>query len=1259
MAAGSAEVGTQERDAAVNALPTQQQDVDNYGTVSQNLVTALTTARNLLKYLAPEYPKEGTSIRKLYLPDLYSWSSPNLEDSSSPEKPTDPEKQALLALLLPDSKFTTVPFRNVSLWDAYTWYTHFDLEQMVGANPDGSPNFNIKFNNLRGALTAGDWFDGDDAIPYLETLIERLEATRIHFVDDLNFEKYNAKFEETLTHINIVRSFAVTNRIYVESIKSFTENSGNQSGQKLQGRLVSAVGFDPYKDTLPQPFRLNELIIQIKRIITDLDKIKNLIDAKGKQLVHKDLLVNVLLDSQGFERSASDPDVYVQKTIEKDPWGIRFTVQNSKRFDGAELIRTTNERLERVQNAPRNADNEASQGQDGGDAQKRQLEAIDEDILDGKTLAGTDSFFMHLLPAMKSNLPIQGGTDVPGVLPGLNFSIKHNIVKHKVPGFQPIYQPLGVDCIKCTLVGTFTGADGVDLWSESEQDNYRKEKGSTTMPLEFTGRSDPFEGFSALLKTGKTTGRSDIVGITKAYDAFRNAQNFYNMIIAPGKEVEVEINLKKVDVVLEGGSDGPFRNSTTGNPQFKALVKSMDLYYARADRCWYIMELEITDAGLISNECLNLTKDLSGAIDALDEAARERARQIANKTEIRRCIDEVCALNPTTCRTYENPDGTKMWKVDLFTGYSYLGNIANDFTDDVYDIPQTAEILAEADNGNTTIDSFGWLFNIFQKYNTVSDLATMLLNTYIMPEPNSGIDGENVVPDEASLVRPGFSIKQILSKTSGKLAIPIPFTDGLTISISDPEKFTWDRDGTRFIELKTAWFSNITWGKAQPHIKGGKVSQVDARTMLKTLQDDRQTDSWVGLSAPKKAASKNLLEVQRTLEALKKRRDPDGVTNICDVDSIEKRLGRINKDGVRIDDEDGDNNWGVDGPTPRLFKDPDGCYEGTLVETLGILRASSAAAGLVAGVGTLGSASGGIVTTINAAGTQALNLSPSVIASIKATAPAGAKATLTFFGGAVKGLVVAKALAAGGFVLIGVGVASGIYIAWELLESAECAASIAAVLNALDSVASKDNPTLTRAVQAILFKSSREDGNDRISASLRTKLNAINIIPQGFTASDVSVDSSAINLANGIEQSSNYAIKLTVDVNINGGPKNVTIGSNNYQFGSTVKAELYIGIRGGYQSIRATDTAAERLEQSGGSLSGLVLFEELERQGLVETEASPAAVARRAEQEIVVTAFNFLNIGNPEALAPVTPRTGGGNSPDPTADPTLTNAVAQ
>lgn len=89
-------------------------------------------------------------------------------------------------------------------------------------------------------------------------------------------------------------------------------------------------------------------------------------------------------------------------------------------------------------------------------------------------------WFLTLLPAMRSTLSANGSVDTPGALPGLQFQIKSNIAKHKIPGFQPVFQHLGVDSIIITMVGTFTGDGGLGTIYkvDKEGDRLKGEEGA-------------------------------------------------------------------------------------------------------------------------------------------------------------------------------------------------------------------------------------------------------------------------------------------------------------------------------------------------------------------------------------------------------------------------------------------------------------------------------------------------------------------------------------------------------------------------------------------------------------------------------------------------------------------------------------------------------------------------------------------------------------------------------------------------------------
>lgn len=80
-------------------------------------------------------------------------------------------------------------------------------------------------------------------------------------------------------------------------------------------------------------------------------------------------------------------------------------------------------------------------------------------------------WFLQLLPAMQSVIPRQGARDVPNTGPGLSFRFKNNMVKHKIPGSQPVYQMMGVDSAIITFVGTFTGDGGLGYINKVDIEN--------------------------------------------------------------------------------------------------------------------------------------------------------------------------------------------------------------------------------------------------------------------------------------------------------------------------------------------------------------------------------------------------------------------------------------------------------------------------------------------------------------------------------------------------------------------------------------------------------------------------------------------------------------------------------------------------------------------------------------------------------------------------------------------------------------------
>jgi len=104
-------------------------------------------------------------------------------------------------------------------------------------------------------------------------------------------------------------------------------------------------------------------------------------------------------------------------------------------------------------------------------------------------------WFLQLLPAMQSIMPKQGARDVPNAGPGLSFRFKNNMVKHKIPGSQPVYQMMGVDSAIITFVGTFTGDGGLGYINKVDvEDGELAENAARMMEREAASRraGEPF-----------------------------------------------------------------------------------------------------------------------------------------------------------------------------------------------------------------------------------------------------------------------------------------------------------------------------------------------------------------------------------------------------------------------------------------------------------------------------------------------------------------------------------------------------------------------------------------------------------------------------------------------------------------------------------------------------------------------------------------------------------------------------------------------
>lgn len=514
---------------------------------------------------------------------------------------------------------------------------------------------------------------------YVEPCLKILKSNSITIYSEvLHLDYASLKLEEVKTLFNTAQTNItdLSIKIYQDSINNIVTilsdllnrvNSNNSVYAIINNEITNtnsslysgAAAFGPFSPNEIRSFVLPSQAFEVTAINRKLiNKYSNLIEKLGKLgSISEDVLSRISLSNVNLTQDSSDSNLLnVDSIEEKDPWGIRFSY--TKSVSGATYIDQINTNNGARANRTLTHDNQTRE-----EVESSFIETPEN--LANKTVNQKRDFYFQLLPAIKSNLPVSAGTDVPGAMPGIQFRIENNIVKHKIPGFSPIYQPIGIDSIKCTLVGMFSGNDGVDISSAYSDDlntglllpNKDAAFGNRDMTNKFVdGTNTPIPAQS------KSTTSSNVAIL--AEDAFRSAQDFYNEIVATGQEIEVELNMRKSSGPFPGGTPGPFRDEVTGNPKFKALIKKLDLYYVRRDRCWFILDLEITNSGLISKKCINLTNIIDQAVD-LFEAVEEEPTGLTNKIDLDKCFK-----NPIELK-YKNDKSGYTLVIDKATGLSY------------------------------------------------------------------------------------------------------------------------------------------------------------------------------------------------------------------------------------------------------------------------------------------------------------------------------------------------------------------------------------------------------------------------------------------------------------------------------------------------------------------------------------------------------------------------------------------------------------
>jgi hypothetical protein len=215
---------------------------------------------------------------------------------------------------------------------------------------------------------------------------------------------------------------------------------------------------------------------------------------------------------------------------------------------------------------------------------------------------------------MSGSLTGTGHVDVPNAMPGLNFKFLSSYAKHKIPGWAPVYQALGIDSVLVTMIGMFTGEDGTDIPTKT---NSAPVKGISS-PAINNSKFDNFPHFT-----------NAISKVTNSLDTYENLQSFINFGVQKQQSITIEINIAKNGVIRPTvKTTGAIRGSN-GNPTFTGIIRSLDTYYRRFDRTYYILTLEVTEG--LNNNCstkpLNLT-------NRLDEVVKSQLAKLDNSCKV-------------------------------------------------------------------------------------------------------------------------------------------------------------------------------------------------------------------------------------------------------------------------------------------------------------------------------------------------------------------------------------------------------------------------------------------------------------------------------------------------------------------------------------------------------------------------------------------------------------------------------------------------
>ncbi len=231
-----------------------------------------------------------------------------------------------------------------------------------------------------------------------------------------------------------------------------------------------------------------------------------------------------------------------------------------------------------------------------------------------KITSSSSTYYMHLLPAISGNLNGTGHMDVPNVMPGLNFKFLSSYAKHKIPGWAPVYQALGIDTVLVTMIGMFTGEDGTTVPTSA---NAPEVKGLTSPLIQSTNFNKNDHTTAALNRT------------TNKLDTYENLQSFINFGVQKQQTITIEVNIAKNGIIRPTSKTTGGIRGSNGNPTFTGIIRSLDTYYRRFDRTYYILTMEITKG--IGSDCAGKPLNLT---NKLDEVVKSQLAKMDNSCKV-------------------------------------------------------------------------------------------------------------------------------------------------------------------------------------------------------------------------------------------------------------------------------------------------------------------------------------------------------------------------------------------------------------------------------------------------------------------------------------------------------------------------------------------------------------------------------------------------------------------------------------------------